>query len=100
MRFKSQKHLSFIRDKACIVCNTKHAIQAHHLLKPWKGERGMGMKSSDHNVIPLCFTHHHELHNTGDEYKFFEKRGLPENHGKNLARLYWLTSPAFGDDKK
>ena len=74
-RFKSKEHLNWVRQLGCSVqcreCNGP--IQAHHLMKPWDGERGMGMKANDKNVVPLCFFHHHVLHTQfGDEHKFFE----------------------------
>jgi len=62
-------------------------VQAHHLLKPWRGERGMGMKASDDNVIPLCQYHHSVLHDrVGNEFKFFVKYGRKETFGQELAR--------------
>lgn len=64
--------------------------QAHHLLKPWDGLRGMGMRSNDKNVIPLCMHHHGLLHTKfGSEKAFFESFGLGENLGKALAKNLW-----------
>jgi len=91
-RFKSKEHLDWVRQLGCSIqsheCNG--VIQAHHLLKPWDGERGMGMKSNDKNVIPLCYKHHDILHRQfGNEYKFFEHYLGDEEYGKKLAQTLY-----------
>ena len=87
--FRSKKHLKEVSEMPCCVndfsCGGE--VQAHHLLKPWRGERGMGMKASDDNVIPLCQYHHSVLHDrVGNEFKFFVKYGRKETFGQELAR--------------
>ena len=67
-------------------------VEAHHLMKPWFGYRGMGMKAEDMNCIPLCRGHHELLHHY-TEYKFFERRGFPYSYGKMQAQKIWLGSP-------
>lgn len=99
MQFRSKKHLDYVRRLDCMICKTNYSVQAHHLLKPWKGQRGMGMKSSDYNVVPLCHTCHRELHDMGDEHKYFLKKQDSHKSGANYSRLLWLRSPAYGDDK-
>ena len=95
-RFEDKVHLQFVASMQCcfktmnISQNCKGPTQAHHLLRPWDGVRGMGMKSSDRNVIPLCMYHHGLLHTKyGSEKAFFEAYGLTENIGKILARNLW-----------
>ena len=87
--FRSKKHLKEVSEMPCCIndfsCNGE--VQAHHLLKPWRGARGMGMKASDDNVIPLCQYHHSVLHDrSGNEFKFFVKYGRKETFGQELAR--------------
>ena len=87
--FRSKKHLKEVSEMPCCVndfsCGGE--VQAHHLLKPFRGERGMGMKASDDNVIPLCQYHHSVLHDrVGNEFKFFVKYGRKETFGQELAR--------------
>lgn len=94
-RFKSPKHLNWVRSLGCAIQSSDcyGPIQVHHLLKPWHGERGMGMKSDDSNVIPLCLKHHSILHtHFGDEYKFFQKYTEREDYGKILAEALWEQS--------
>ena len=95
-RFVCREHLEFVANMQCcfktmkISQNCKGPTQAHHLLRPWDGVRGMGMKSSDRNVIPLCMYHHGLLHTKyGSEKAFFEAYNLTENIGKVLARNLW-----------
>ncbi len=93
-RYKSQKHLAYVRTLPCLVGPHGCAgnVEAHHLMKPWYGYRGMAMKSEDMNCIPLCRGHHALLHHY-TEYKFFERRHLPYSHGKMQAQKIWLSSP-------
>lgn len=56
----------------------------------------MGLKSGDENLVPLCTTHHHELHNRfGNEPRFFEAKCNDPFAGQMKARLLWYTSPAY-----
>ena len=106
--YKNKAHLAWVHDLGCCLRNAEIAdairpicngvIQAHHLLKPWNGFRGIGMKASDKNVIPLCFAHHQALHNRGNEFDFFRLAMGDENYGQKVAEVVWLTSPYFERD--
>ena len=91
-RYQDKKHLKWVASLPCILCkagyysHSKH-VQAHHLLKPYKGKRGMSLRSGDENVIHLCLHYHSQLHTKfGDEFKFFKHYGLPENFGQVWAK--------------
>ena len=43
----------FVRGHRCIVCGAYRPIETAHT-----GPKGLGQKSSDRNVIPLCVQHH------------------------------------------
>ena len=92
--YKNAKHLAFVRTLPCAVESHEcfGSVEAHHLMKPWRGWRGMAMKSGDMNVIPLCHGHHMLLHDL-TEIKFFNFMGHPDDFGKNLARSLWMRSP-------
>ena len=98
-RFQSKKHLAFVRSLMCCVSSYRCSgfIEAHHLLKPWDGERGMGMKATDTNAIPLCQHHHRELHKCGNEQTFFELMGYNRDYGKALSKRLWEISPIHRD---
>jgi hypothetical protein len=73
-------------------CSTS-SVQAHHLLKPFYSARGMGLKASDKDVIPLCQKHHRELHLIGDEYKFFENLVFNSRFAILTVQKIWEISP-------
>ena len=96
-RLKSKKHLQYISELQCcamsLSCNG--GVQAHHLLKPWVGSRGMSMKADDRNAIPLCLHHHSVLHTRhGSEKSFFASLGRDEYFAINKAKELWDSSPA------
>lgn len=65
-------------------------IQAHHLLKPSDGKRGMSLKSGDDQVVPLCEMHHRKLHTKfGSEKKFLEAYGFKETAMQEYAKELW-----------
>lgn len=107
-RYENKRHMAWVHEfKCCLatynptpdplrpVCNGY--VQAHHLLKPWDGQRGMGMKANDKNLIPLCMAHHNALHARGNELKFFEEATGDEGFGKMIAESIWVLSP-YNDD--
>ena len=58
-RIRDKNHLSNVARQPCLVCGRKPS-QAHHLthMQP----KAMGRKSSDEWTVPLCATHHRQLH--------------------------------------
>ena len=94
-RFQDRKHLEWVRTLPCLICKAGYYthsknVQAHHLMKPYDGFRGISLKSNDKNVIPLCMLHHSQLHiKYGDEYKFFTSFGLPHTFGQSWAKKLW-----------
>jgi hypothetical protein len=92
---KNTKHLQYVRSLPCTICKAGYyshhrIVQAHHLLKPWLGVRGMSLKAEDANVIPLCLFHHQLLHTKyGSEKLFFENYGMKGDFGKVYAKSLW-----------
>jgi len=73
-RFKCKKHLVFVATHPCCVCNS-YPTQAHHPLST-KSRQKLG-KSHDWEAIPLCFSHHSELHDrTGKEVAFMKNYNI------------------------
>ena len=88
-RVKDRKHLEFVSELECCVkdISCQGPTQAHHLMKPWVGGRGMGMRADDRNAVPLCFFHHSQLHTKfGNEFKFFARYFRSETFGQELAK--------------
>ena len=55
---KSKTHLKFVSEQPCILCS-RPDVQSAHIR--YAGA-GIGMKPSDHFVVPLCIDHHSEQH--------------------------------------
>lgn len=88
---KDRKYLEWVCNKECYVCELlnvpqKMPTQAHHL----QGKYRIGaMIKDDSTVVPLCYTHHHELTFLFGERKFWEKLKIdPWDKSKNLRREY------------
>tara|TARA_R100000781_G_scaffold78532_1_gene48694 strand:+ start:95 stop:409 length:315 start_codon:yes stop_codon:yes gene_type:complete len=87
-RNENREYLELIAQRPCMICNTR-PVQVHHLLKPKDKKRGLGMRSGDEHVVPLCFKHHTELHTKwGDEFKFFEHYLGDKYAGQKQSALY------------
>ena len=101
-KYQNKKHLAWIHEFQCVLHRKGHChyqVQAHHLMKPWRGFRGMGMKATDHNLIPLCQRCHMELHKRGDEFAFFREQTGNHLYGQEMSKAYWMISP-FNDDEE
>ena len=101
-RYKNERHLAWVREQGCSLVHNRDCfgtIEAHHLLRPWRGRRGMGRKASDENLIPLCQRHHIMLHKRGDEDAFFSEICGNSDYGRDVARQSWLRSPYYRSDE-
>ena len=101
-RYTNEKHLAHVRGHDCLLRGSDcfGGVEAHHLMKPWFGYRGMGMKAGDMNVIPLCHQHHMALHATGNENTFWINAGLSPDIGRAVALRLWESSPHKEDMKE
>ncbi len=55
---RDDRHLALVRAHGCLICGK--AAHAHHPLEAWP--RTMGVLIGDDKTVPLCPTHHDELH--------------------------------------
>jgi hypothetical protein len=69
-RIRDKEHLKFVARQPCLVCG-RQPSDAHHLR--FAQPRALGMKVSDEFTVPLCRTHHRDLHQTGNELTWWEK---------------------------
>lgn len=58
-RIRDKEHLKFIASRACLVCGRKPS-HPHHVR--FALPRALGRKVGDQWAVPLCATHHRELH--------------------------------------
>ncbi len=72
-RRRDKAHLRFVATKACLVCG-RQPSDPHHLR--FAQPRALGRKVSDEFTVPLCRSHHRELHRAGNESKWWDTFGL------------------------
>jgi len=85
-RIRDKEHLKFVARQPCLVCG-RQPSDAHHLR--FAQPRALSMKVSDEFTVPLCRTHHRNLHQTGNELTWWEKARLDP---LPIARKLWETS--------
>ena len=62
IRRRSVHHLRHVMGQPCLVC-ARTPSDAHHLR--FTQPRALGSKVSDEYTVPLCRTHHRQLHRSG-----------------------------------
>jgi len=72
-RHRNKAHLKFVASHACLVCGREPA-DPHHLR--FAQPRALGRKVSDEYTVPLCRSHHRELHRFGNEPKWWAQYNL------------------------
>ena len=82
-RIRDKEHLKFVARQPCLVCG-RQPSDAHHLR--FAQPRALSMKVSDEFTVPLCRTHHRNLHQTGNELTWWEKARLDP---LPIARKLW-----------
>jgi hypothetical protein len=63
-RRRDKAHLRFVASQACLVCGRKPS-EPHHLR--FAQPRALGRKVSDEYTVPLCRSHHRDVHRFGNE---------------------------------
>jgi ERF superfamily protein len=87
-RFRDKAHLAFVASQPCLVC-TRRPVDPHHVR--FAQGQALGRKVSDEFTVPLCRSHHRELHRSGSEYLWWENRGLDP---LKIARSLWKKTRA------
>jgi hypothetical protein len=72
-RRRDKEHLRFVGKQPCLVCGRRPS-DAHHV--QFAQKRALGRKVSDEFAVPLCRTHHRELHRTGSEQAWWQRIGI------------------------
>jgi hypothetical protein len=90
-RYRNKAHLKFVASHACLLCGRQPA-DPHHLT--FTQPRALGRKVSDEFAVPLCRTHHREVHRFGNERNWWAKYDLDP---LSVAEDLWAqTHPAVG----
>jgi hypothetical protein len=72
-RLRDKDHLKFVSTQRCLICERQPA-DAHHIR--FAQLRALGRKVSDEFTVPLCRTHHREIHRCSDEAAWWNKHHL------------------------
>jgi hypothetical protein len=85
-RLRDKAHLRYVASQSCLIC-ARHPCDAHHLR--FAQPRAIGMKVSDEFTVPLCRTHHRQLHQIGDERVWWAERKI---HPLEIAQTLWRST--------
>jgi DNA recombination protein Rad52 len=91
-RIRSKEHLRYVASQPCVICGRLPSC-AHHVRCAQR--RGLGIKVSDEFTVPLCATHHHQLHNTTKEREWWQEREIDP---LIVASVLWRESQRHSPD--
>ena len=84
-RVRDKTHLKFVARHPCVICG-RMPTQAHHI--KFAQPRAMSLKVSDEFTVPLCNTHHDQLHRSGNEKSWWEQHSVDP---LSIAEKLWNT---------
>ena len=73
VRLRDKDHRKFVLRQPCLVCG-RVPSDPHHLT--FTQPRALGRRVSDEFTVPVCRTHHRELHRSGDEAAWWQKLNI------------------------
>ena len=85
-RLRDKRHRQYVSAQPCVVCG-RQPSDAHHLR--FTQPRALGLKVSDEFTVPLCRTHHREVHRTIKERQWWDRLGVDP---RPIADTLWLQS--------
>jgi hypothetical protein len=83
-RIRDRAHIRHVMKQPCLVCG-RQPSDPHHL--GFAQLRALGRKVSDEFTVPLCRTHHREIHRCGNEGSWWQNVGIDS---LAAARTLWL----------
>ena len=72
-RQRDKEHLKFVAAQPCLLCGRTPA-DAHHLR--FAQPQALGRKVSDEFTVPLCRTHHRQVHHSGNETAWWQDMSI------------------------
>jgi DNA recombination protein Rad52 len=85
-RIRDKDHLRYVALQPCLICG-RFPSHAHHLR--FAQPKALGRKVSDEWTVPLCASHHRDLHSVGDEENWWKEKGIDPS--AQAVRLWWDT---------
>jgi hypothetical protein len=89
-RRRNKAHLKFVAGQPCLLCN-RQPSDAHHL--KFAQPMALGRKVSDEFTVPLCRTHHPQLHRSGNEARWWQAMDRDVDP-LEIAKSFWDESHA------
>ena len=86
IRLRDPEHRKFVAHQPCLICG-RQPCDAHHLR--FAQPQALGSKVSDEFTVPLCRTHHREVHRYGREKAWWDDKKIEPIA---IARNLWTTS--------
>jgi hypothetical protein len=83
-RIRDRDHIRHVIKQPCLICGRRPS-DPHHLRLAQS--RALGRKVSDEFTVPLCRTHHREVHRCGEEASWWQKTAIDP---LAVARTLWL----------
>jgi ERF superfamily len=83
-RIRDRDHIRHVIKQPCLICGRRPS-DPHHLR--FVQCRALGRKVSDEFTVPLCRTHHREVHRCGEEGAWWQKTAIDP---LAAARILWL----------
>jgi hypothetical protein len=73
VRLRDKDHRRYVLRQACLVCG-RLPSDPHHLT--FTQPRALGRRVSDEFIVPVCRTHHRELHRSGNEAAWWQRLSI------------------------
>jgi ERF superfamily len=87
-RLRDKAHIKYVSKRPCLICG-RQPSDPHHLR--FAQTIALGRKVSDEFTVPLCRTHHRELHRSSDETRWWKQAGIDAL--STAERLWQETHP-------
>ena len=72
-RLRDKAHVKYVSQRPCLICG-RQPSDPHHL--QFAQQRALGRKVSDEFTVPLCRSHHREVHRSSDEAAWWRQAGV------------------------
>jgi ERF superfamily len=83
-RLRDRDHVRHVMKQPCLICG-RQPSDPHHVR--FAQYRALSRKVSDEFTVPLCRTHHRELHRCADEASWWQNTGI---NPLTVAGALWL----------
>jgi hypothetical protein len=94
VRKRNKAHLLFVAGQPCLICK-RSPCDAHHI--KFAQPKALGRKVSDEFTVPVCRSHHNELHRHANEAAWWANLKISPIE---IAKELWQGSPIHASDRE